>query len=87
MTLCWKCGAQTTNNDSECDNCAPGGPLNLGIHPLPPRPVTYEVDWSRINTIEELRAFISAVFPSVMVPPGLELPESFKRFLKRPDQN
>lgn len=92
MTTCWKCGAATGNNDSECDDCAAGltpkqrsdkaflAAVERECGPLPP-PRVFAVDWTKINSWEDFREFAAALFPCVIVS-NQEAFERVKKFLK-----
>ena len=70
MNTCWKCGRETVNTDSECDDCREGllkpdpataRAMKQWLEELPRTHVV--LDWSKVQTFEELRLVMQTLWP------------------------
>lgn len=78
---CWKCGAETGNNEAECEKCsALAVPPEIQV-PQPDWSGWDVIDWDKVNTLDEMKEVMSAL--CFMIKPGSPMHTRLKRWLKR----
>jgi len=80
MPSCWKCGKETSEGETECEQCsAAGNPdLNMGATKEEAR----LIDWDKVHTLEEVKEILEAFRFGVIGGLGTEEFEKLRRFLK-----
>ncbi len=65
MAECWRCGKETFDGAAECNGCLEGYSDNRPPYTPPketPKPtnlVFVDIDWDKVQTLEDVRAILS----------------------------
>jgi hypothetical protein len=88
MSTCWKCGQNLSEGQVECENgCGAEFPTDAQVDEALRRirANTADVDWSKVQTVEDMREILSVLFGSRIHFP-LGIPQRIKRFLIPPQE-
>lgn len=77
MNTCWKCGAETTNTDPECDACRDG----IGPRAIEDQVKFHEIDWTKVRTVEDYRTVLRHTFSRIAIPENHPHFETLKKYL------
>lgn len=86
MSACWRCGCQLPEGKLECDSSCNSTVNTEQSYQefLRERQQQIGIDWSKVQTIQDLREIISFVWQDLTIRKNSIAHHALKRFLKEP---